>query len=87
MQKLPYHGSVAAVSGRMDTDIERKVAQQKQKLKSFHHRCLRSILGIINSQQWEQCITSQEIRQRWGGTATVTEKEVACCSEWLGHLA
>ena len=50
-------------------------------------RGVRAILGVSNSQQWEQRITSQEIRQRWGDTATVTQKVAACRLEWLGPLA
>ena len=63
------------------------LCHQEPKLESFHHRCLRAILGISKNQQWEQRITSQEIRQRWGDTATVTQKVAARRLEWLGHLA
>ncbi len=58
-----------------------------RKLESFYHRCLRTILGISNSQQWEHRITSQEIRQRWGDTASVTQKVAARHLEWPGHFA
>lgn len=132
--EFPYLGSVVDASGRMDSDIDRRIAQaskafgalrksvfsdkdllvqtkrkiyqscvlsvllygsecwtllshQKRKLESFHHRCLRTILGISKSQQWEQRITSQEIRQRWGDTASITQKVAARRLEWLGHLA
>ena len=63
------------------------LCNQRRKLESFHHRCLKAILGISNSQQWEQRITSLEIRQRWGDTASVTQKVTARRLEWLGHLA
>ena len=58
-------------------------SHQTGKLESFHHRYLRTILGISNSQQWEQRITSLEIRQRWGDTASVTQKLAAGRSQWL----
>ena len=58
-----------------------------KRLHSFHHRCIRTVLGITKQQQWEQhIITSQEIRQRWGDLTTVTEMMTACRLEWLGHL-
>ena len=58
-----------------------------KRLDSFHHRCIRIVLGITNQQQWEQHITSQEIRQRWGDLTTVTAMVTARRLEWLGHLA
>ena len=36
-----------------------------KKLDSFNHRCIRTILGISNQQQWAQHITSQSVRQQW----------------------
>ena len=45
-----------------------------KKLDSFHSRCVRTILGITNKQQWSQWITSLEIRQRWGDPETATVK-------------
>ena len=46
----------------------------KKGLDSFHSRCVRTILGIINKQQWNQWITSLEIRQRWDDPETATVK-------------
>ena len=34
--------------------------KQLKKLDSFHNRCMRTILGIISKQQWEQRITSSK---------------------------
>ena len=56
-------------------------------LDAFHHRCVRTILGITNRHQWEQRITSDAVRQRWGDTRTVTQMVAARRMEWLGHLA
>ena len=61
--------------------------RHKRKLDAPHHRCVRTILGITNRQQWEQRITSVAIRQRWGDTMTVTQMVAARRMEWLGHLA
>ena len=134
VSEFPYLGSTIAASGRMDSDVEKRIAQaskafgalrtpvfrdrdlllrtkrniyqacvlsvllyasecwiplrkHRRKLDSFHHRCLRTILGISNRQQWAQRITSQEVRRRWGDPATVSEKVTARRLEWLGHLA
>ena len=40
----------------------------KRKLDAFYHRCVQTILGITNRQQWEQCIISDAICQWWGDT-------------------
>ena len=57
------------------------------KLDSFRHRCIRTILGISNLQQWSRYITAFEIRRRWGGLETATDKVAKRRMEWLGHLA
>ena len=36
-----------------------------RKLNTFHHRCLRAILGITNGQQWRERITLATIRSKW----------------------
>lgn len=58
-----------------------------KKLDSIHNRCVRTILGITNKQQWSQRITSLEIRQRWGDPETATVKVMKRHLEWLGHVA
>ena len=58
-----------------------------KRLDSFHHRCIRSILGITNQQQWDNHITSQSIRQQWGDMEAVSDKVSKRRLEWLGHLA
>ena len=135
VSEFPYLGSTIAATGRMDSDVERRIAQasrafagalrtsvfgdrdlmlqtkrniyqacvlsvllyasecwiplrkHKRKLDSFHHRCVRTILGISNRQQWAEHITSQEVRRHWGDPTPVSEKVTARCLEWLGHLA
>ena len=57
-----------------------------KKLDSFHHRCIRTILGISNQQQWAQHITSQSVRQQWGDSETAAEKVSKRRLEWFGHL-
>ena len=58
-----------------------------RKLNTFHHRCIRTILGISNNQQWTERITMTEVRRRWGNMETVAEKIQRRRLEWLGHLA
>ena len=58
-----------------------------KKLDSFHHRCICTILGISNQQQWAQHITSQSVRQQWRDSEAVAEKVSKRRLEWLGHLA
>ena len=132
--EFPYLGSVIAESGRVDTEVDKRIAQasrpfgalrkavftdstlhvhtkrsiyqacvlsillygsecwtplqrELRKLDYFHHRCIQTVLGITNSQQWEELITTQEIRQRWGDPETATDKVCKRRLEWLGHLA
>ena len=58
-----------------------------KKLNSFHHRCIRTILGITNLKQWEQRISSASVREQWGDVETIEIKLVRRRLEWLGHLA
>ncbi len=58
-----------------------------RKLNTFHHRCIRTILGISNRQQWSEHITMSEVRRRWGDEETAAEKVRKRRFEWLGHVA
>ena len=134
VSEFPYLGSEIASSGRMDSDVERRITQaskafgalrksvfmdkdlrvdtkrkvyqacmlsvllygsecwiplkkQLKKLNSFHNRCVRTILGISNKQQWLQHITSTDIRRRWGDPETAATKVTKRRLEWLGHVA
>ena len=61
--------------------------RHEKRLNTFHHRCIRTILGISNRQQWSERITMAEVRRRWGDEETVSEKVQKRRLEWLGHLA
>ena len=63
------------------------LSKDLKRLDFFHHRCIRSTLGITNQQQWDNHITSQSIRRQWGDTGTVSDKVSKCHLEWLGHIA
>ena len=61
--------------------------KHKRKLNTFHHRCIRIILGISKRQQWSERITMAEVRRRWRDEETVVDKIGKRRLEWLGHLA
>ena len=61
--------------------------RHEKRLNTFYHRCIRTILGISNRQQWSERITMAEVRRRWGDEETVSEKVQKRRLEWLGHLA
>ena len=58
-----------------------------KRLNSFHHRCIRTVLGVTNRQQWELHITSQMTREQWGDVETVATKVAKRRLQWLGHVA
>ena len=105
VDEFPYLGSVVMSSGRIDAEVNRRLAgasrafgalchavfndsnltittkrkvyqscvlsvllcgcecwttlrKQLNSLNAFHHRCIRTVLGITNKQQWQQHITS-----------------------------
>ena len=58
-----------------------------RKLNTFHHRCLRAILGITNRQQWHERITSATVRRRWGNEECIDQMVKRRRLEWLGHIA
>ena len=115
VEDFQYLGSVICESGRMDTEIDKRLANASKafgalrsavfadkilttdtkrkiyracvlsvvlyggecwiplrrhvkKLESFHHQCIRTVLGISNRQQWEEHISAEEVRQRWRDT-------------------
>ena len=63
------------------------LVRHNRKLNSFHHRCIRIILGISNRQQWSERITMTEVRKRWGDMELTTDRIRMSILEWLGYLA
>ena len=57
-----------------------------QKLNTIHHRCIRTIVGITNRQQWAEHIIMAEVRQWWGVEERAAVKVIKCRFEWLDHL-
>ena len=58
-----------------------------KRLNSFHHRCVRTVLGITNQRQWEERISSVVVREQWGDVETIETKLMKRRLEWLGHFA
>ena len=58
-----------------------------KRLNAFHHRCIRTILGITSQQQRELHITSEMTRELWGDLETATAKVTKRPLELLGHVA
>ena len=57
-----------------------------KKMNTFHHRCVRTVLGITR-RQWEERLSSEKVREQWGDVETITEKLMKRRLEWLSHLA
>ena len=119
VSEFPYLGSSIAGNGRIDDEIDRRIAnaskafgalcqavfkyanlpiatkklvyqacmlsvllyggecwislkKHKKRLKTFHHRCIRTILGITCTQQWEEHISSRIMREQWEDEETIT---------------
>ena len=55
-------------------------------LETFHHRCLRTLLGILQALQISQHISNEEVRSRAG--LTVSLADMISCRRlcWLGHV-
>ena len=63
------------------------LCRHRNRLNAFHHRCVHNILGITRRQQWEQHITSEQVREQWGDLEMTTTKVMRRRLEWLGHVA
>ena len=53
-----------------------------KRLDSFHHRCIRTVLGITKRQQWEEHINLEALRERWGDVETISTKLQKRRLEW-----
>ena len=63
------------------------ITKTPKHLNTFHHQCIHSVLGISNQQQWEEHISSEMTRKRWGDEETITTMLMKRRLEWLGHVA
>ena len=56
-------------------------------LDRFHHRCIRTVLGVARQRQWDDHLTNCEIRHLWGDVVLPSQKVACRRLEWLGHIA
>ena len=75
--------SVLLYGGECWTPQKRHV----RRLEVFHHRCVRSVLGITNWQQWKEHISSRTVREKWDDVESISTKLMKRRLEWLGNLA
>ena len=57
------------------------------RLDRFHHKCLRSILGVSRRSQQLQHISNADLRDRWGDPGLVSDMLRKRRLQWLGHVA
>ena len=62
-------------------------ADSVRKLRGFHNRCIRCMLGVSRLQQWKERITSRELAKAFGMTERVTDILRKHRLRWLGHVA
>ena len=43
-----------------------------QRIDTFHHNCIRLLLGVTRSQQWEADMSSVELRRMWGEEISIS---------------
>ena len=53
--------------------------KHQKRMNTFHHRCIRTILGITCTQQWEEHISSKMMGDQWGDEETITTKLMRRC--------
>ena len=62
-------------------------ADSLRRMRGFHNRCIRSMLGVSRLQQWKQRITSRELAETIGMTESMTEILRRHWLRWLGCVA
>ena len=61
-------------------------APHLRRLASFHNQCLRRILGVSRSQQWQERLTTTELAERFGIPQPMETIIRQRRLQWLGHL-
>lgn len=61
--------------------------QDEARLDSFHHRCLRAILGVSRWTQQHLHVTNGDLRHRWGDPLLASDVLRKRRLQWLGHVA
>ena len=61
-------------------------ANHVKRLRSFHNRCIRTILGVTRYQQWKERITSKRLAASFGMEEPIEDSLMLHRLRWLGHL-
>ena len=61
--------------------------RDETRLDRFHHKCLRSILGVSRRSQQLQHISNTDLRDRWGDPGLVLDMLRKRRLQWLSHVA
>ena len=62
-------------------------AESVRRLRSFHNRCIRTIMGVTKQQQWREHISSRQLVADFGMEEMMAEILMNHLLCWLGHLA
>ena len=79
----------AVVLGVLLCAVETWPVKQREvrDLETFHHHCLRTLLGISRGLQISQHISNEEVRSRAGLTVSLADMFSCRRLRWLGHIA
>ena len=61
-------------------------ANHVKRMRSFHNRCIRTILGVTRYQQWKVRITSKRHAAAFGMEEPIEDSLMLHRLRWLGHL-
>ncbi len=81
-KRMIYRACVVSVLILYGSECWTPLKRHVNMLNSFHYRCIRTILGISNRQQWEERISKVEVRKRWGDQETVRDMVIRKRLEW-----
>ena len=61
-------------------------AEHTRRLRSFHNRCIRTILGVTRYEQWKQRLSSTRLAREFGLQEPIESMLMSHRLRWLGHL-
>ena len=61
-------------------------AEHTRRLRSFHNRCIRIILGVTRYEQWKKRLSSRRLAHEFGLQEPVENMLMSHRLRWLGHL-
>ena len=84
-KRLVYNACVVALL-LYGSECWTPLRAESRRLNTFHHQCVRTVLGVSRKEQWDTHLTNVQLLHRWGDTLDMQEKVVARRLEWLGHV-